>query len=133
MGVEPYLAASAIDCIVAQRLARKLCPKCREPYKPTIPELEAAGFPDFVYDDIKELFRPVGCTACSKTGFRGRMGLYEVMPMSEEIERMVVERSSSEEVRRSARRDGMITLREDGLEKVRLGMTSVEEVLRVVN
>ena len=109
-----------------------LCPDCREPYKPTTAELEEAGFPEFVWDEVKELFRPVGCAACSKTGFRGRVGMYEVMPMTEEIERMVVEMASSEEIRRSARRDGMTTLREDGLEKVRLGVTSVEEVLRVV-
>ncbi len=132
MGVETYLVASAIDCVVAQRLARKLCPKCREGYRPNQSELEQAGFPEFMWDDVKELFRPVGCTACSKTGFRGRLGMYEVMNMSEEIERLVVERAPSEEIRRSARRDGMITLREDGLEKVRLGITSVEEVLRVV-
>jgi type IV pilus assembly protein PilB len=132
MGVETYLVASAIDCVVAQRLARKLCPKCREGYRPTPAELEQAGFPEFVWDDVKEVFRPVGCTACSKTGFRGRLGMYEVMTMSEEVERLVVERAPSEEIRRSARRDGMITLREDGLEKVRLGITSVEEVLRVV-
>ncbi len=133
MGVETYLVASAIDCVVAQRLARKLCPKCREGYRPNQSELEQAGFPEFMWDDVKELFRPVGCTACSKTGFRGRLGMYEVMNMSEEIERLVVERAPSEEIRRSARRDGMITLREDGLEKVRLGITSVEEVLRVVS
>jgi type IV pilus assembly protein PilB len=133
MGVESYLVASAIDCVVAQRLARKICPKCREGYRPNHAELEQAGFPEFAWDDIKELFRPVGCTACSKTGFRGRLGLYEVMTMSEEIERLVVERASSEEIRRSARRDGMITLREDGLEKIRLGITSIEEVLRVVS
>jgi type IV pilus assembly protein PilB len=132
MGVETYLVASAIDCVVAQRLARKLCPKCREGYRPNQAELEQAGFPEFVWDDVKELFRPVGCTACSKTGFRGRLGMYEVMNMSEEIERLVVEQAPSEEIRRSARRDGMITLREDGLEKVRLGITSVQEVLRVV-
>ena len=133
MGVETYLVASAIDCVVAQRLARKLCPKCREGYRPNQSELEQAGFPEFMWDDVKELFRPVGCTACSKTGFRGRLGMYEVMNMSEEIERLVVGRAPSEEIRRSARRDGMITLREDGLEKVRLGITSVEEVLRVVS
>src|SRR6266542_3578353 len=133
MGVETYLVASAIDCVVAQRLARKLCPKCREGYRPNQSELEQAGFPEFMWDDVKELFRPVGCTACSKTGFRGRLGMYEVMNMSEEIERLVVERAPSEEIRRSARRDRMITLREDGLEKVRLGITSVEEVLRVVS
>src|SRR5206468_28318 len=123
MGVETYLVASAIDSVVAQRLARKLCTKCREPYRPDHTDLEEAGFPEYAWDDVKELFRPAGCTACSKTGFRGRIGLYEVMPMTEEIERLVVERSPSEEIRRSARRDGMITLREDGLEKVRLGIT----------
>src|SRR5207247_5172607 len=132
MGVEPYLVASAVDCIVAQRLGRKLCSKCREPYNPTPRELESAGFPEFMWEDIGELFRPVGCSACSKTGYRGRIGMYEVMLMTEEIERMVVGRVPSDEIRRSARREGMSTLREDGLDKVRVGMTSVEEVLRVV-
>src|SRR5207249_6293396 len=72
MGVETYLVASAIDCVVAQRLARKICPKCREAYRPDRPDLEEAGFPEYVWDDVKELFRPIGCTACSKTGFRAR-------------------------------------------------------------
>ena len=75
---------------------------------------------------------PAGCQACSKTGYRGRIGLYEVMPVSEEIERLIVERVSSEDIRRSAKADGMLTLREDGLEKARHGVTSIEEVLRVV-
>jgi type IV pilus assembly protein PilB len=132
MGVETYLVASAIDCVVAQRLARKLCTRCRQAYRPDGVDLEEAGYLEFARDEIKELFRPVGCSSCAKTGYRGRLGLYEVMPISEEIERLTVERASSEEVRRSARRDGMITLREDGLEKARLGVTSIEEVLRVV-
>jgi type IV pilus assembly protein PilB len=132
MGVETYLVASAIDCVVAQRLARKLCSRCREGYTPDRTALEEAGFPEHQWPEVKEMFRAVGCASCSKTGYRGRLGLYEVMPMTEEIERLVVERASSEEIRRSARRDGMITLREDGLEKVRLGLTSIEEVLRVV-
>jgi type IV pilus assembly protein PilB len=132
MGVEPYLAASAIDCIVAQRLLRKLCLKCKESYKPDNAELEQAGYPEFLWDEIDELFRPGGCGQCAKTGFRGRLGIYEIMPVSEEIERMVVERASSEDIKRSAAGDGMIQLREDGLEKVRTGVTSVQEVLRVV-
>ena len=132
MGVETYLVASAIDCVVAQRLARKLCTRCREVYKPTPTQLAEAGFPEEAWGGIKELFRPVGCASCAKTGFRGRMGLYEVMPVSEEIERLVVDRSSSEDIRRSAQRDGMLSLRSDGLEKVRQGSTSIEEVLRVV-
>ena len=132
MGVEPYLAASAIDCIVAQRLLRKLCMKCKETYKPDKAELEQAGYPEFLWEDIGELYRPVGCSACAKTGFRGRLGIYEIMPVSEDIERMVVERASSDEIKRSAASDGMIQLREDGLEKVRTGVTSIQEVLRVV-
>jgi type IV pilus assembly protein PilB len=133
MGVEPYLVSSAIDCVVAQRLARKLCSKCRQGYKPEPGEMLEAGFGEEAVADLKELFRPVGCSSCSKTGYRGRLGLYEVMPISEEIERLTVERASSEEIRRAARADGMVQLREDGLEKARMGVTSIQEVLRVVN
>jgi type IV pilus assembly protein PilB len=132
MGIESYLVGSAIDCIVAQRLARKLCPRCREAYRPEGKELVEAGFGEAAGEGVEELFRPVGCAACGKTGYRGRAGLYEVMPMTEEIERLTVEHASSEEIRRSAVRDGMITLRTDGLAKVRSGLTSIQEVLRVV-
>jgi len=132
MGVETYLVGSAIDCVVAQRLARQLCTRCREVYRPTPAQLAEAGFPEESWTDIKELFRPKGCASCVKTGFRGRLGLYEVMPVTEEIERLVVDRSSSEDIRRSAREDGMLSLRDDGLSKVRQGITSIEEVLRVV-
>jgi type IV pilus assembly protein PilB len=133
MGVESYLVASAIDCIVAQRLCRKLCTRCRQAYRPDPVELEEAGFPEEIWNEIDTLFRPVGCSSCAKTGFRGRLGLYEVMLVNEEIERMTVERASSDEIRRSAKRDGMVTLREDGLHKVQNGTTSIEEVLRVVS
>ena len=132
MGVEPYLVASAIDCVVAQRLVRKLCMKCREAFKPDPAELAATGYNKERFGEIEELFRPVGCASCSKTGFRGRVGLYEVMPITEELERLTAERASSVEIAKSARADGMISLREDGLEKVRSGVTSIEEVLRVV-
>jgi type IV pilus assembly protein PilB len=130
IGVEPYLVASALDCVVAQRLARKLCDRCREEYEPTEAELEGAGVsPDA---GIEHLFRPKGCASCGKTGFRGRVGLYEVMPVTEEIEKLTVERISSEEIRKVAMEQGMITLRRDGLEKVRMGLTSLEEIFRVV-
>jgi type IV pilus assembly protein PilB len=132
MEVEPYLVASAIDCIVAQRLARRLCDHCKEAYKPSKAELEQAGFDEKARSQIKELFRPAGCTRCGRTGFRGRMGLYEVMPVTEEIERLTAEAKSSEEISRLAIEQGMITLREDGLEKARLGQTSVDEIFRVV-
>jgi type IV pilus assembly protein PilB len=132
MGVESYLVASSIDCVVAQRLARKLCHKCKEAYVPEPVELQEAGFPEAMWSRVTQLYRPVGCSSCAKTGFHGRFGLYEVMPMTEEIERLTVERASSEDIKRSAVADGMVSLRQDGLEKARQGVTSIQEVLRVV-
>src|SRR5919106_228457 len=132
MEVESYLVASALDCVVAQRLARQLCPRCKQPYKPTEAELLTAGFSEDRLASIDELYRPEGCPNCGKTGYRGRIALYEVMPVTEEIEQLAVERRSSEDMRRLAIEQGMITLREDGLEKVAMGMTSFEEIFRVV-
>src|ERR1700675_337432 len=99
MDVETFLVASAIDCVVAQRLARKLCDRCKQPYAPEHAELAEAGYPEWLWPEIETLFRPTGCQACSNTGYRGRFGMYEVMPMTEEIERMTVERSSSEAIK----------------------------------
>jgi type IV pilus assembly protein PilB len=132
MDVETFLVASAIDCVVAQRLARKLCERCKQPYAPEQKELEVAGYPEFLWSEIRELHRPTGCPACANTGYRGRIGLYEVMQMNEEIERLTVERASADAIRAAAAAQGMISLREDGLEKVRMGITSIEEVARVV-
>jgi type IV pilus assembly protein PilB len=132
MGIEPFLVGSALDAVVAQRLARKLCAKCYEPYTPTETELIAARFPWVPGEEIPELFRPVGCVACSRTGYRGRIALHEVMRVTEDIERHAVARSSSAEIAATARTQGMITLRDDGWQKVMLGQTSVEEILRVV-
>ncbi len=132
IGVEPYLVASALDCVVAQRLARKLCERCKEPYTPNEAELAEAGFPQHEWQDIPVLYRRVGCTSCSQTGYLGRMGLYEVMPVTEEIERLAVERASSDQIRQVALEQGMVPLRRDGLMKVRAGKTAVDEVLRVV-
>ena len=132
MDVETFLVASAIDAVVAQRLARKLCERCRAGYRPEQAELAAAGYPDWLWPEIPELFKAQGCAACANTGYRGRIGLYEVMQMSEEIERLTVERSSAETIRAVAVQQGMMTLREDGLEKARMGITSLDEVARVV-
>ncbi len=132
MDVETFLVASAIDAVVAQRLARKLCERCKEAYAPEPPELAAAGFPEWLWPEIETLYRPTGCAACSNTGYRGRIGLYEVMQMSEEIERLTVERASAESIRTVAMQQGMMSLRDDGLEKCRMGITSIEEVARVV-
>ena len=132
MDVETFLVASAIDAVVAQRLARKLCERCRVVYQPEQAELEAAGFPEWLWPEIPQLFKAQGCPACSNTGYRGRIGLYEVMQMSEEIERLTVERASADAIRNVAVQQGMMTLRDDGLEKARMGITTLDEVARVV-
>src|SRR6266508_2322332 len=132
MEVETFLVASALDCVVAQRLARVLCERCKEAFAPEPKELLEAGLPEWRVPEGRELFRPVGCSACANTGYRGRMGLYEVMPVSEEIERLTVERASSDQIRTVAVEQGMLTLRNDGLEKAIRGLTSLEEIARVV-
>jgi type IV pilus assembly protein PilB len=132
MGIEPYLVASSLDCVLAQRLARKLCNRCKEAYQPTSDELIASSFPWDPDREVPQMFRPIGCSSCGNTGYKGRMALQEVMVVTEEIEKLVVENSSSEVIRKVALEQGMITLRDDGLEKARMGMTSIEEILRVV-
>lgn len=132
MGIEPFLVSSAMDCVLAQRLARRLCEKCKEPFLPSREALIENRFPMGDDEEPPKLFKPIGCNACAKTGYRGRMALHEVMLMSEEIERLTVERRSSEEIRRVAIEQGMQELRLDGMEKVRMGLTSLEEIQRVV-
>lgn len=134
MGVEPFLVTSALDCVLAQRLARRLCDRCKEAYQPTEAELIEAGWQ---LDDLGEgewptLYRKIGCSSCGRTGYRGRFAVHEVMVVTEEIKRMVIERRSTEDLQKTAVMQGMLTLREDGLRKVAAGMTSLEEVFRVV-
>jgi type IV pilus assembly protein PilB len=131
MGIEPFLVGSALDSVLAQRLARRLCPKCKEAYQPTR-EMMAASRWNWEHDELPTVFRAVGCSACSKTGYKGRLALHEVMPVSEEIERLAVEHASAAEIGRVARDQGMVTLRRDGMDKVVNGVTSLEEILRVV-
>ncbi len=132
MGIEPFLVGSAIDCVLAQRLARRLCSKCKEEYKPTPEALLHARYPWQDGEPLPLLFRPVGCPTCAKTGYKGRLALHEVMSVSEDIERLAVERASSTLIREVARAQGMKTLRDDGMAKVGLGITSIDEILRVV-
>ncbi|MDR3685353.1 MAG: ATPase, T2SS/T4P/T4SS family [Coriobacteriia bacterium] len=131
MGIEPFLSASAITLIMAQRLARRLCPECKEPYTPDPVALERIGFP-FDPDNLPTLYRAHGCKKCSNIGYKGRMGIHEVMKMSENLERLTVENASADELMRAAIDEGMLTLRDDGFAKAKMGMTSLEEVLRVV-
>ena len=132
MDIEPFLVGSALDCVVAQRLARRLCDRCREVYEPSVETLVhlKVGYSDDL--PIPTLYRAVGCQACSQTGYRGRVALHEVMSVTEEIERLAVARASSAEIGRVAREQGMLTLRQDGWTKAQLGITSIEEILRVV-
>jgi type IV pilus assembly protein PilB len=134
MGIEPFLVISALDCVVAQRLARRLCDKCKEPFQPTEAELTEAGWPGEELDagEWPTLHRAIGCGACGRTGYRGRFGIHEVMVMSEELQRLVIERRSSEDLQKVALMQGMLSMRSDGLRKVGMGMTSLEEIFRVV-
>ncbi len=128
MGIEPFLTASALDVVVAQRLARTLCKQCKQRAVLTVDSLRGAGF-DASFDI--EAYEPAGCARCGGSGYKGRIGLYEVMALNEEIRSLTIERASADVVRAAAVRDGMRLLRADGLEKVRLGLTSIAEVSRV--
>ncbi|MEY9952565.1 GspE/PulE family protein [Leifsonia sp. EB34] len=132
MDIEPFLVGSALDCVVAQRLARRLCERCKARKELSEEDLLRLNVQPDGVDQVPTVFQPVGCTFCSNTGFRGRLALHEVMTVTEEIERLAVSRASSAEIERVARAQGMLTLREDGWEKVKLGVTSIEEILRVV-
>ncbi len=129
MGVEPFLVASALECVVAQRLARMLCPSCKRRMIIPAKVLQESG-----YKAIMELeaYEPVGCRRCGGSGYRGRVGLYEVMKISPEIQTMALERRPAEEMRDLAVSQGMVRLRDDGLNKVRMGRTSMAEVARVI-
>ncbi len=131
MGVEPFLVTSALECATGQRLARRLCMHCRQAVQPTVSELAAVGF-EYPEGIEATFYEAKGCTRCAFTGFRGRIGLHEVMLMSDEIARLATERASTDAVREAAIEQGMRTLRQDGWLKVAQGLTSINEVLRVV-
>ncbi|HXS47360.1 MAG TPA: ATPase, T2SS/T4P/T4SS family [Solirubrobacterales bacterium] len=128
MGIEAFLIASAVDCVVAQRLARKLCSHCK---RRTIVPPQVLAEADLKVGGEVEGYEPVGCSRCNQSGYRGRVGIYSVMALSEHLKEMVVAQAPEAEVAAKAREEGMLTLREDGLIKVRAGLTSLEEVVRV--
>jgi len=129
-GVKPFLVASALQSVLAQRLVRRVCENCAEPYEPKEYELKAVGLTPEDIEDA-DLKRGAGCNYCNGTGFKGRIGIYELMIMNDEIQDMVYKKVSATEIRRAARQHGMKTLREDGLLKVMNGITTFEEVLRI--
>jgi type IV pilus assembly protein PilB len=128
MGIESFLTASAVDCVVAQRLARMLCSHCKRKTTVSQETLKKGGFR--VEGDL-EAYEAVGCGRCANTGYRGRLGLFSVMVMSEGIKDMAVSLAPEGEISQAARQEGMLTVKEDGLARVREGLTSVEEVARV--
>ncbi len=135
MGIEPYLVTSAITGALAQRLARRLCVHCREPFDATEADIVAAGWkPAEVYADatVPTLYRAVGCPACSNTGYRGRKALLELLVISEDIERLIIEGGTADDIHKLAVEQGMVTLRRSGVRKALEGETTLEEVLRVV-
>jgi len=128
MGIEPFLVSSSVLMIVAQRLVRRLCEKCKQPVKMHEEALRELGIMES--PDELNMFETKGCPACSDTGYKGRVGLYEVMEITPSVREMIVERASTVEIKRQAMSDGMTTLRGDGLDKFKKGATSLEEVLR---
>ncbi len=126
MGVEPFLISSSVEGVMAQRLVRRICPDCREAYEPD----PAALPPDFEYQPGQKLYRGKGCRTCFNKGYVGRIGIYELMLMNEELRELIVQRASAGKLLEVARRNGLKLLREDGFDKVREGQTTIEEVVR---
>ena len=131
MGVEPFLTGAAVTGVLAQRLARRLCEHCKELYTPNKQELDAARVPDELRHGKTELFRRNGCVRCRQTGYKGRIGVFQLLGMNEELSALAARKASHEELERAALESGMTTLWGDGIEKVVGGMTSLEELARV--
>ncbi|MCL6640611.1 MAG: Flp pilus assembly complex ATPase component TadA, partial [Candidatus Rokubacteria bacterium] len=131
MGIEPFLAASSVIGVVAQRLVRVLCPRCREPYTPP-PEIVARYGLAQNGDAAPVIYRAKGCEACNHIGYKGRVGLFEIMVMDDELRFLVVKNAPADAIKRAALGKGMRTLQHDGVAKVLAGVTSLEEMLRVV-
>jgi general secretion pathway protein E len=130
MGVEPFLVSSTVEAVMAQRLVRVLCPHCKESYRPKADDLPP-GFPREALAADAVLYRAVGCRECLHVGYRGRVGLFELLPSTDEVRRLAHDRASSWTIELAAARQGMRTLRDDGWLKVLAGRTTIDEVLRV--
>lgn len=129
MDIEPYLIADSVILIVAQRLVRRLCQKCRTVHKLPPEPLVDIGFSKEEAKSVK-VYKPNGCSLCNNTGYRGRVGLFEALEITDEMKDLILSRAQSHQIKKQAIKQGMITLRQSGLTKIREGITSVEEVLR---
>lgn len=130
MGIEPFLTASATVGVMAQRLVRRLCEECKEKYTPSPTVLQSIGYSE---NDKPEFYQPMGCFQCKNSGYKGRLGIYELMLINEEIRELILERSSTAKIKRLACKTGMKTLRQDALRRAQKGQTSLAEVFRVTN
>jgi general secretion pathway protein E len=131
MNIEPFLLASTVRTVIAQRLVRVLCPECKAPVAPGDDFLAVLAASDLELDPPRTIYAARGCEACNNTGFNGRVGIFEMMMMSDAVRRLTISRASANEIGRAAKADGMITMLEDGLSKVAAGITTFEEVRRV--
>jgi type II secretory ATPase GspE/PulE/Tfp pilus assembly ATPase PilB-like protein len=131
MGVEPFLIAASVELIAAQRLLRKLCPECRDGFKPSKDLVEKYGMLDENGKPVEKIYRPKGCKWCSNTGYQGRVGIIECLRMTPVIKDLLFKKAEDFHIEKAARDEGMVTLRENGIENVMEGVTSLEEVLRV--
>jgi general secretion pathway protein E len=130
MGIEPFLIASSINAILAQRLIRIICENCKEEYTPAPEMLERIGLTGEKYRD-RNVFRGRGCVKCHNTGFKGRRGIFELLHMTQEMKALVLKTSDANQIRHRAIENGMVTLQQDGAQKVLEGVTTIEEVYRV--
>ena len=131
MGVEPFLVASSVIGILAQRLIRTLCPECKHPYEATPEEVLELGLKPELVGEHPQFWRGAGCPACLGTGYQGRLGIYELLTPSDEVRQLILQNVDSGTIKQKAKLQGMRTLREDGAQKVLAGITSSAEVLRV--
>jgi type IV pilus assembly protein PilB len=129
MGIEPFNVASAVNLIVAQRLVRRICKDCKEEYQYSPEELKALAITGREFDGVT-CYKGAGCDTCNGSGYKGRAGLYEVMALSPELRRMILRGGSTAELQQQATKEGMLTLRMDGIVKIKKGITTLEEVVK---
>jgi type IV pilus assembly protein PilB len=129
MGIEPFLISSSLVMVIAQRLARRICPDCKREQQVSPEALLKIGFDEAMLDRAK-CYVGAGCSSCANTGYRGRLAIYEVMPIKDELKDLILQGSSAHEVKREAMRLGMLTLRQSGIRKVLEGLTSIDELIR---
>jgi type IV pilus assembly protein PilB len=131
MGIEPFLISSSVIGVLAQRLARCICPKCKEAYRPPKDALRRLS-EELAEEEDLVLYRGAGCDHCRQTGYKGRTGVYELLVVTDRVRELVVRRAPANEIREAARAEGFRTMRDDGIRKVLEGVTTIEEILRVV-